>query len=223
MRWPARGGRTGRLGGRRGPDVCRAGSQRCPRGAAFRPGAGARARGRARARDAGASQLHRAAVALGAIQIDAVNVLTRSQHLPLHSRLGPYPAGVLDGLAYRHRRLFEYWGHAASLVPIGLYPALRWRMAAYARSRQYAAFRERLSQERPGYLEALLEEIAGRGALAWTELSDPARWQNLPPRYARYADSTLAWRRRSDGKSALEWLYGAGTLAVAERRGFEPR
>jgi uncharacterized protein len=170
-----------------------------------------------------ARHLDQAAVALGAIQIDAVNVLTRSHYLTFYSRLGPYPTGVLDSLAYQQRRLFEYWGHAASLMPIGLYPALRWRMEEYARSRHHAAFRERMGQERPGYLEALLAEIAGRGPLAWTELSDPARWENLPPRLARYADSTLAWHRRSDGKAALEWLYSSGTLAVAQRRGFEPR
>jgi uncharacterized protein len=177
----------------------------------------------ARAGQPDASQLQRAAEALGAVQIDAVNVLTRSHYLPFYSRLGPYPTGVLDGLAYRQRGLFEYWGHAASLMPVGMYPALRWRMEEYARSPHYAAFRERLGRERPGYLEALLAEVAGRGPLAWTELSDPARWQNLPTRLARYADSTLAWHRRSDGKTALEWLYGSGTLAVAERRGFEPR
>jgi len=181
------------------------------------PGAGTRAG------QAGASEVGQTAVALGAVQIDAVNVLTRSHYLPFYSRLGPYQTSVLDSLAYRQRRLFEYWGHAASLVPIGLYPALRWRMQEYAGSRHYAAFRERMGQERPGYLDALLEEIAGRGPLAWTELSDPARWQNLPPRLARYADSTLAWHRRSDGKSALEWLHGTGIVAVAERRGFEPR
>jgi uncharacterized protein len=171
----------------------------------------------------GPSELGQTAVALGAVQIDAVNVLTRSHYLPFYSRLGPYKTVELDSLAYRQRMLFEYWGHAASLVPIGLYPALRWRMEGYARSRHYAAFRERMGKERPGYLDALLEEIAERGPLAWTELNDPARWQNLPPRLARYADSTLAWHRRSDGKTALEWLYGTGTLAVAERRGFEPR
>ena len=167
--------------------------------------------------------LGKAAMALGAVQIDAVNVLVRSQYLPLYSRLGPYQTDVLDGLAYRQRQLFEYWGHAASLLPISLYPALRWRMEEFARSRDYAAFRARMDQERPGYLDALLDEIARRGPLAWTELSDPARWENPPARYARYADSTLAWHRRSDGKSALEWLYSAGQLAVAERRGFEPR
>ena len=169
------------------------------------------------------SQLHRAAEALGAVQIDAVNVLTRSHYLTFYSRLGPYTTGVLDGLVYRQRGLFEYWGHAASLMPVGMYPVLRWRMEDYARSTHYAAFRERLDRERPGYLEALLAEVAARGPLAWTELSDPARWQTLPPRLARYADSTLAWHRRSDGKAALEWLYSSGTLAIAERRGFEPR
>ena len=175
------------------------------------------------ARQAGAGELAETAVALGAVQIDAVNVLTRSHYLPFYSRLGPYPTGVLDGLAYRQRRLFEYWGHSASLLPVGLYPALRWRMEDYARSRHYAAFRERMGRERPGYLAALLEEITARGPLAWTELSDPARWRSLPARLARYADSTLAWHGRSDGKHGLEWLYGTGTVAVAERHGFEPR
>jgi uncharacterized protein len=171
----------------------------------------------------GASELDQTAIALGAVQIDAVNVLTRSHYLPFFSRLGPYPTGVLDDLAYRQRRLFEYWGHSASLMPIGLYPALRWRMEETGQSRHYIAFRDRMDRERPGYVETLLAEITARGPLAWTELSDPARWQNRPPRLARYADSTLAWHSRSDGKAALEWLYGTGTLAIAERRNFEPR
>jgi uncharacterized protein len=172
---------------------------------------------------AGASKLNQTAVALGAIQIDAVNVLTRSHYLSFYSRLGPYPTSVLDGLTYRQHRLFEYWGHAASLMPVELYPALRWRMEEQARSKYYSAFRDRMTRERPGYMDALLAEITARGPLAWTELSDPARWQNLPPRLARYADSTLAWHSRSDGKAALEWLYAAGILAIAERRNFEPR
>jgi uncharacterized protein len=175
------------------------------------------------ASQSGGSGLSQTAVALGAVQIDAVNVLTRSHYLSFYSRLGPYPTAELDDLAYRQRKLFEYWGHSASLVPIGLYTALRWRMEEFAESGHYAAFRQRLAKERPGYLDALLEEIAELGPLAWTELSDPARWRTLPPRLAKYADSTLSWHSKSEGKTALEWLYGTGTLAVAERRGFEPR
>jgi uncharacterized protein len=80
----------------------------------------------------GASGLGQTAVALGAVQIDAVNVLTRSHYLSFYSRLGPYPVAELDDLVYRQRMLFEYWGHSASLVPIGLYTAMRWRMEEFA-------------------------------------------------------------------------------------------
>jgi uncharacterized protein len=65
---------------------------------------------------------------LGLIQIDSVNVLVRAHYFPPFSRIGPYPTEWLDDLAYRKRRLFEYWGHAASLIPVDLFSSFRWRM-----------------------------------------------------------------------------------------------
>src|SRR4051812_9650049 len=66
---------------------------------------------------------------LGVVQIDSVNVLARSHYLPAWSRLGAYEVEKLDRLAYRSpRRLFEYWGHEASLLPIELWPLFQWRM-----------------------------------------------------------------------------------------------
>lgn len=165
-----------------------------------------------------AEQVRRLLGDLGAVQIDAVNVLVRSHYLPFYSRLGAYPAELADGLAYRQRTAFEYWGHAASFLPIELYPALRWRMARYEAGRHWAAFRERVDRERPGYLTAILREIEERGPLAYTDLSDPGRRAKVP---TKYADSSLLWYRWSDGKSALEGLFDAGLLAVAGRRGFE--
>ncbi len=72
--------------------------------------------------------LRKLAARLHAFQIDSVNVLARAHYVPAFARLGPYPMDALDSLAYRKRELFEYWGHAACLLPISLYPLVRYRM-----------------------------------------------------------------------------------------------
>src|SRR3954471_24584147 len=65
---------------------------------------------------------------LGLVQIDSVNVLARAHYLPAFSRLGAYDVDRLDRLSQRApRRLFEYWGHEASLIRVALQPMLRWR------------------------------------------------------------------------------------------------
>src|SRR5580692_11858182 len=66
---------------------------------------------------------------LGAIQIDSVNVFVRTHYMPTFSRLGAYPAGLLEKEAWgRKPSLFEYWGHAASFMPVDWQPLFRWRM-----------------------------------------------------------------------------------------------
>jgi uncharacterized protein len=176
--------------------------------------------GRARPRGTPTSRHVRAAVSqLGAVQIDAVNVLVRAHYLTLFSRLGPYPVRLLDELTDSRHQAFEYWGHAASILPIELHPLLRWRMARQAEDKNWAAFRARVERERPGYLAAVEGEVAERGPIAFTDLADPARRE----RPTRYAASTVLWDRASDGKTALEGLFNAGRLAVAGRKGFQRR
>jgi len=66
---------------------------------------------------------------LNLLQIDSVNVLTRAHYLPVFSRLGDYRRSDLDHAGNRSpRRLFEYWGHEAALLPVELQPLFRWRM-----------------------------------------------------------------------------------------------
>lgn len=157
---------------------------------------------------------------LGAVQLDAVNVLVRSHYLVLYSRLGAYPMRLLDELVYKRRHAFEYWGHAASFLPVELQPAMRWRMAGYAENKNWIAFQERLERERPGYLASVVREVTEHGPLTFGELTDPARRDKTQ---TKYAASSVLWERWSDGKSVLEGLFDAGVLAAADRRGFERR
>jgi len=140
---------------------------------------------------------------LGLLQIDSVNVAVRAHYMPLFSRLGSYRRDRLDQLAYQERALFEYWGHEASLLPLASYPLFRWKMEAAQPWGGVTA----LTEEAPGYIEAVRREIAERGPLAASDLSDPG---------AR----TGPWWGYGKGKTALEWLAMRGELAVAGRRNF---
>jgi uncharacterized protein YcaQ len=144
------------------------------------------------------------------LQIDSVNVLVRSHYLPLFSRLGTYPMDVVDRLAYgrKPRALFEYWGHMASLLPVQLHPLLRWRMEWAARGdRIYKGLRN-FANERRVYIDRVLAEVRDRGPLAVSDLSEGAK-------------NPGAWWGWGDGKIALEWLFYAGKVTTATRRGFE--
>src|SRR4051812_23572204 len=87
------------------------------------------AQGFAEPRRAGRGAIRRLFDRVGLVQIDSVNVLSRAQYLPGFARLGPYDREALDRAAhYAPRRLFEYWGHEASLMPVELHPLMRWRV-----------------------------------------------------------------------------------------------
>jgi uncharacterized protein YcaQ len=153
--------------------------------------------------------LHAMARRLGVIQLDSVNVLTRSHYLPAWSRLGAYVPDHLDELARTApRALFEYWGHEASLMPVELQPLLRWRMAQAA---QKAWRGVRAMQRKRTLLADVLKIIAERGPIGVSEL------ELEQPSKARRA----GWWEWSDAKRALEWLFWSGQITTAGRRRFE--
>lgn len=155
---------------------------------------------------------------LGAVQIDAVNVLVRAQYLPFFSRLGPYDPRVLDRLTYERGEAFEYDAHAASIVDGSLHADLRWRMGVHAVNKHWRAMHERVQRDRPGYVEEVIDQIRRRGPLAFNDLEEPGRRANVS---TKYAESTILWGVWADGKAVLEALFHDGRLAVAGRRQFE--
>jgi hypothetical protein len=146
---------------------------------------------------------------VGLIQIDSVNVLQRAHYLPLFSRLGPYDTDLLDRAAHRApRRLFEYWGHEASLLPVATQPLLRWRMER-AGDDAWGGMR-RIQRERPELVDRVLADVRDQGPIAASEVAE----EEAPARAGPWWD----W---SDVKRAFEWLFWSGQITSARRRGFE--
>src|SRR4051812_17766601 len=85
--------------------------------------------GAERSGEVGRRQLSRLVDRLGVVQIDSVNVVSRTHSLPAFSRLGAYPRDLLEELAWgKKKAFFEYWAHEASLLPLANQPLFRWRM-----------------------------------------------------------------------------------------------
>jgi uncharacterized protein YcaQ len=147
------------------------------------------------------AHLRKLAERVHAFQIDSVNVLVRAHYMPAFARLGAYRMDDLDTLAYRKRELFEFWGHAACLMPTSLYPLLRYRM-------HEEQTREYMRTERGAYMASAYAEVAERGPISVAELPDPGKRSGN-------------WWGWSAGKATLEHLYDSGLLAIAGRRGFE--
>ena len=165
----------------------------------------------------GKAAVRRMVERLGVLQIDAVNVLVRAHYLPLFARLGPYDVRHLDELAYGDHELFEYPGHALSLMTVDHHPLLRWRMEAH-RARAWEPTRAAIDKKRPGYADSVIAEVKERGPLSWTDLADAGR---DPVVQTKYAESSIAWWRWAAGKDVLSHLALIGDLAVAGRRNFE--
>ncbi|MDR2973901.1 MAG: winged helix DNA-binding domain-containing protein [Propionibacteriaceae bacterium] len=161
--------------------------------------------GRDRDRPVGMRQLSSTITRLGQFQIDSVNVLARAHLMPMYTRFGAYDTSLLTRAAEQApRRLFEFWGHAASLIDVELYPALQFRReAAYA--------------ETWGQMRALIDahpEIADT-MVAMVRERGPATARDLDLGEQRQKDN-WGWNW-SMAKTALEWLYWCGRVTVAGR------
>ena len=136
---------------------------------------------------------------IGLIQVDSVNVLVRSQELPLFARLGAHPRTLIPD-AVAAGELFEYWAHVASIVPTKHLPLFRWRMAAMGAGRYARHF----TQRRPGMLDNVLDQVRARGPIAIGDVEGRVR-------------NPGTWWNWDDAKLALEILFDQGVVGVTRR------
>ena len=144
------------------------------------------------------------------LQIDSVNVLTRSHYLPLFSRAGTYDRAALDKrtLAKSGRHVFECWAHEASLVPLSLHPLMRWRHhRAQKGDGIYLGF-DRFARDEKAFLKKTLEFIAKNGPVRAAEIPGAGK-------------SSGGWWGWSKGKIAVEVLFDHGLVAASHRDSFE--
>lgn len=136
---------------------------------------------------------------IGLIQIDAVNVLVRSQELPLFSRLGPHPRSLIWD-ATRDGELFEYWVHEACHVPVEQYPLQRWAMEAHPRWKNFRKW----ADEHSTFVGQVLERVRDEGPLVASDLEMRDRPKE-------------AWWDWDEGKRALEYLFRSGQVTATRR------
>ncbi|MDB5442565.1 MAG: hypothetical protein JWP73_941 [Phenylobacterium sp.] len=155
----------------------------------------------------GRRQLVKLIERLGVIQIDSVNVVSRTHYLPAFARLGAYPRALLEEVAWgKTRPLFEYWAHEASLLPLATQPLIRWRMADAHDGVGTWKGVARFLRERREFVDRVLAEIAARGPLSASALEMGHKGDG-------------GWWGWSEAKRALECLFWTGELTTATRRG----
>ena len=163
-----------------------------------------------------ADDVYAAIERVGWLQIDTLQVVRRAQYLTLWSRLGSYDPAHLDYLLFaggaaapeHRRRLFEYWMHAACIIPLSHYPLAMPAMRRHAEGgagwrRSWAG-----DPEHRRLLRSVLARVEAEGPLGPADIrtgkKQPGSWWN--------------W---DDAKIALEHLYNTGELAICSRSNFQ--
>lgn len=145
---------------------------------------------------------------MGFVQIDSIQTVARAHHTILHSRNRTYRAAMLDLLLERDRSLFEHWTHDASVIPTAFYPLWRRKFR-----REAARLRQKYRRWHGPDFEMetgpLLDLIGENG---------PVRARDLERRPARNPRGWWDWHA---GKTALEFLWRTGELAITRRENFQ--
>jgi len=139
---------------------------------------------------------------VGAVQLDTISVLARSHELVAYARLGAVPRPRIEQAYWNAARpaAFEYWAHAACVLPIEQWPYFAFRRRAL-RARGI-----RWHQSHTETCEKVLARLRAEGPLTATQLGG--------------AKAGGPWWDWSDVKIAVEWLLDTGDVICARRTGW---
>ncbi|MFD3664322.1 winged helix-turn-helix domain-containing protein [Streptomyces sp. NPDC058659] len=139
--------------------------------------------------------------ALGQVQLDTISVLARSHELIPYARLGAVGRKTVEDAYWTDAHAFEYWSHAACILPIEEWPHFAFRRRAY---RDRPHWHHDLSA---GAYDKVIDQLRAEGPQTATELGG--------------AKNKGEWWDWSDGKIAVERALMHGEVVVVERRGWK--
>ena len=140
--------------------------------------------------------LHR----LGAVQLDTISVLARSHELIAYARHGAVRRSAIEAAYWSEDTAFEYWSHAACVLPMQSWPLFAFRR------RHYVAKGERWHGVPRHDLDELVARIRDHGPITTSDVGG--------------AKSGSEWWDWSDAKIGLEWLLDVGIVVVTRRIGW---
>jgi uncharacterized protein YcaQ len=156
-----------------------------------------------------AARLARFVEDVGGLQLDSINVLDRAHYLTVWSRFGPYDRERLDRLVYGRRLLFEYWAHAACLVPTSMLPWWRRAMLDYRlRHTGWSGWLRRNGKT----LTAVRAAVEANGPMGNGDFAG-----------RRPSGGRRGWWDWKPAQHALHYLWMTGTLTIHSRRHFQKR
>ena len=140
---------------------------------------------------------------LGVIQIDSVNVLVRSQELPLFARLGDHDRNAINK-ATAQSKIFEYWGHEAAILPVEIQPLFRWKMNAARTGKIKHWGLTSFYADNKAFVKRILKHVEANGPVTARELSTRTTKKS-------------SWWDWDEAKTALEYLFLTGQLMSCGR------
>ncbi|MCX5298115.1 winged helix DNA-binding domain-containing protein [Streptomyces sp. NBC_00193] len=140
---------------------------------------------------------------LGAVQLDTISVLARSHELVPYARLGAVGRSAVEASYWSQNHAFEYWSHAACILPMEEWPHFAFRR----RANKARGHRWHILEDKHNSTKTVLDRLAAEGPLTSTELGG--------------AKNGGEWFEWSETKIAVEWLLDVGEVVCTERRGWK--